>query len=730
MPVQARPQPLLVQKVGDETDTTAQHEQTVQHAHLEVILGLLGAEGAAVAQQVDEADGDAAVDVEDQVVLLGGCDGFDSEGVVEELGGGEVEFDVVLHELDAEIGVVAGFDTVADAGDCMVSSALIPCKIYFCAVCGGRTEFVLLPHGVDKVTRAQALVVGPGELLGGAVESAAEARTDGQQTGDERADEVLAGTGRDNGVHGAGNGRTVVGGQHENHLQEAAGIVGQAATEPKERHDAADADVLLEDVGDGHAGVQQLLATVVGDGGDESGRLSDETELLGPRVIDRDLGNHRLGLGLDGAVLDELLVDLGEEARKLFEGVGNEDAGLAHGLVLHRRRLQLRVGKGAGVAELHLGLQHARNRSNRPRNDRLCDLAGLDRVDDAVFLHATHLTEQKEDLAIRVGLISEHVIDKCRAGISVTADGDAFKDAVGGVGDDVVQLVRHATGLGHVRDRAGPVELGRDDVVHHAAGVADLERTGLDAADGGRADDGDTPLLRDVQDLASALKPSAASFGFFQFEVLKAYPFRHTFGDDCNRPDLRVLHELHCGLVDGSRGGEVDDGVDVAVLGDGLLHRLVNGQESLAGAPVHLAHELAAEGVDDARDRGRLTLADKVKVEHALDRSWLETAAVERGQRSISATSAPRRLHEDVATTYYTKHRVLGWKRVCAAGGLKGRLGAWKRRMLSLAERRSLPPACDLGAPFATGTTDGIVGGYREVKGRSKGGQKEVKGRV
>ena len=57
----------------------------------------------------------------------------------------------------------------------------------------------------------------------------------------------------------------------------------------------------------------------------------------------------------------------------------------------------------------------------------------------------------------------------------VTANGDALKDAVGLVGDDVVELVAHAAGTRDVRHRARPVQLGVQDVVHHAAGVADLE---------------------------------------------------------------------------------------------------------------------------------------------------------------------------------------------------------------------------------------------------------------
>jgi hypothetical protein len=116
--VQSSPQSLLVQEMGNQTDRSSEHEQTVKDTHLEVVLCLFRGEGAAVAEEVDEADGDAAVDVEDEVVLLGGGDGLDGEGVVEEFGGGEVLLDEFFDELDAEIGVVAGLDAVTNTRDC------------------------------------------------------------------------------------------------------------------------------------------------------------------------------------------------------------------------------------------------------------------------------------------------------------------------------------------------------------------------------------------------------------------------------------------------------------------------------------------------------------------------------------------------------------------------------------------------------------------------------------
>ena len=67
---------------------------------------------------------------------------------------------------------------------------------------------------------------------------------------------------------------------------------------------------------------------------------------------------------------------------------------------------------------------------------------------------------------------------------------------------------------------------------------------------------------------------------------LTTHSLRDTFGNDGNGFDLRELHELQSRAVDGSRGCEVDDSVDVGVFGDCLVHRLVDGQKSFAGAPV------------------------------------------------------------------------------------------------------------------------------------------------
>lgn len=103
--------------MGNQTNAAAKHEETVEDTHAEVVLGLLGRKGTAVAHEVDKAHGNAAVDVEDEVVLLGRRHRLNGEGIVEQLGAREVLLDKLLDELDTKIGVVPRLDPVADTRD-------------------------------------------------------------------------------------------------------------------------------------------------------------------------------------------------------------------------------------------------------------------------------------------------------------------------------------------------------------------------------------------------------------------------------------------------------------------------------------------------------------------------------------------------------------------------------------------------------------------------------------
>jgi len=103
--------------VGNKTDGTTEDEKTVENAHPEVILGFLCAESTAVTEKVNKADGNATVNIQDKVIFLGGGDGLNGNGVIEELARREVGLDELLDELDTEIRIVAGLNSVTNAGN-------------------------------------------------------------------------------------------------------------------------------------------------------------------------------------------------------------------------------------------------------------------------------------------------------------------------------------------------------------------------------------------------------------------------------------------------------------------------------------------------------------------------------------------------------------------------------------------------------------------------------------
>lgn len=508
MPVKTGTQSLLVEEVCNKTDGTSEDEQTVKYTHPEVVLSLLRREGTAVAEKVDEADSNTSINVQDEVVLLGGGDRLDGEGVVEESGLREVGVDELLDKGDTEIWVVARLDTVTNTRDCTIWLAFC---WYLIVGEEALTELVLLPHGVNEVTWGETLVVSLGELLSGAIEGTTETRTNSEETGDKSRDQVLSGTGGNDGVHGTRDGRTVVSSKHENHLQELASVVWQSAAEPQERHDTTDTDVVPEDVGDWHTSVQKLLATVVGDGGNEGSWLTDKAELLGPSVVNWDLGDSWLWLWLDGAILDKALVDLAEGSWEVLKGFWDVETSGPHALVLLGSSLKLGVGERTSVAELHLSLEHAGDGTDGPGNNWLGDDTRLDSLNDTVLLDTTNLTKENKDLALWVGLVAEHVVDEGGTRVPVTTNGNTLVHTIGVVGNDVVELVGHTTRLGDVTNGTLAVKLGGDNVVHHTTSVTDLERTWLDTTDSGWANDGDALLLGDVENLTGTLHSSVST---------------------------------------------------------------------------------------------------------------------------------------------------------------------------------------------------------------------------
>jgi len=63
MTVERSAEALLVQVMANETDAATEDEQTIEGTNLDILVSLFWGEGTAVSQQVDEADGNAAIDV-------------------------------------------------------------------------------------------------------------------------------------------------------------------------------------------------------------------------------------------------------------------------------------------------------------------------------------------------------------------------------------------------------------------------------------------------------------------------------------------------------------------------------------------------------------------------------------------------------------------------------------------------------------------------------------------
>ena len=86
--------------------------------YLDVLICLVRSKGTTVAQEVDEANSNAAIDVEDERVLLRRRDLLDGERVVEQAVAREVLAHVLLDKLDTQVRVVHALDLVADTADC------------------------------------------------------------------------------------------------------------------------------------------------------------------------------------------------------------------------------------------------------------------------------------------------------------------------------------------------------------------------------------------------------------------------------------------------------------------------------------------------------------------------------------------------------------------------------------------------------------------------------------
>lgn len=145
----------------------------------------------------------------------------------------------------------------------------------------------------------------------------------------------------------------------------------------------------------------------------------------------------------------------------------------------------------------------------------------------------------------------------------------------------------------------------------------------------------------------------------------ETYSLWNTLSNDCNGLDLGVLHELHGRAVDASGRSKIDDDVNVGVLGHGLVRLLVDGQQGLAGAPVHLANKLTAKSIDNTSNRRGLALADEVKVQHALDGTGLET--IDKASGLVVEESVLRKRAQRSAGSSETLNMVIGREQALGA---------------------------------------------------------------
>ena len=112
---------------------------------------LLG-EFVTLTEQVDESDGNGAIDVQNEIGSLGRCHLLHFKRVVEQRMFRKVLSDEFFDDCDSGIGILDGLNAVADPHDVLV----------------------LLLHVINEVSRAQIGVESGGKLFGGIVQGPSE----------------------------------------------------------------------------------------------------------------------------------------------------------------------------------------------------------------------------------------------------------------------------------------------------------------------------------------------------------------------------------------------------------------------------------------------------------------------------------------------------------------------------------------------------------------------------
>merc|ERR1719506_1622773 len=203
------------------------------------------------------------------------------------------------------------------------------------------------------------------------------------------------------------HGRAVVSADLHREFDEAQAVVGQLPPEPEERHDAADSEPLLKNRAEGLAGVEELLAAIVGDRAGEVRRLGDH------------------------ALLHQVRVDILDLGSELVEGLRNDDSDILHRLVLRLGSLGAPASLRSSMAELDVKAEIIRTRPNAPRDHRLREAPVLDSRNHIVLINAANLAEQNDHLALRVRLVLQDVVNESAPRVPITADSNAIADAVG-----------------------------------------------------------------------------------------------------------------------------------------------------------------------------------------------------------------------------------------------------------------------------------------------------------
>mmetsp|Transcript_58068 Transcript_58068/g.136081 ORF Transcript_58068/g.136081 Transcript_58068/m.136081 type:complete len:214 (+) Transcript_58068:157-798(+) len=212
--------------VTDEAHGAAEHEETIEAAESHEIVGLFPGEGPAGANHVCEADSDAAIHVQDQIGSLPRCDLLNCQGEIQNAVVVEELLRVLLDDDDSLVGVRQRLDAVANSHD----------------------EFILLLALVHKILGRNSTVAGVCEHFRRIVQGAAKSWADCQQAAAKSGHQILASSRCHDGVVCAADGRSMICGHHQDHLDKLAACSRQLPSEPEQRQNTANAHTAREHI--------------------------------------------------------------------------------------------------------------------------------------------------------------------------------------------------------------------------------------------------------------------------------------------------------------------------------------------------------------------------------------------------------------------------------------------------------------------------------------------------